>query len=494
MSRCDERENQWFPKTRKLCHNETMVAKALNAKQKSILQWISIGCPPEKEPANFKLSARMLEGHGLVKIKGRGAKWSATITPRGQRVLAGTECLVPPKKRGRKAGHHPLDREEAAVAQQHLAQHKPLPQREKADETVINDWVDQVVTKVLSDEFHRANFSIDSQTYDTVWKYVLKKVANDLRLTSHGAVITRETGGWRRVDTIAVQLCQESPMIIADYEALTSGRKRIGKYHRLVDSIMKSSKCNVQPENIPRAKRIVHVVLTEAEKRGWDVSMKEGRVEIHPPHGAGYTIMMREHYNTTERPPTKKEIDEHNRYSYRCDSPMKKFYEHTFTSRLILRVERYNERGYKDTVREPDRLNRAIADFFRAADFGSQWARVEAIYQKRQQDLRELKVAEAQRRAAKIHRERSYQQSLIERARRYQDFLLAQEYVAALKNDPALAHSEWATWAGENLETLNPRNYSEIPSVEPFRSWENSALIDSIVRQLSDNPDEWNSE
>lgn len=75
-----------------------MVAKKLNNRQIATLFWISQRCPSDiNPPASYKASARMLEGHGLVKVSGHGDSWNATITERGVRVLNEEEPLWQPK-------------------------------------------------------------------------------------------------------------------------------------------------------------------------------------------------------------------------------------------------------------------------------------------------------------------------------------------------------------------------------------------------------------
>lgn len=50
-----------------------MAAKKLNNRQIATLFWISQGCPSDiNPPASYKASARMLDGHGLVKVSGHG--------------------------------------------------------------------------------------------------------------------------------------------------------------------------------------------------------------------------------------------------------------------------------------------------------------------------------------------------------------------------------------------------------------------------------------
>ena len=64
-------------------------AKELTPRQRTVLQWVVDGCPTDPEvPSTYKTTARTLEGHELVKVKGHGKTWQATVTERGKRVLA----------------------------------------------------------------------------------------------------------------------------------------------------------------------------------------------------------------------------------------------------------------------------------------------------------------------------------------------------------------------------------------------------------------------
>lgn len=75
-------------------------AKELTPRQRTVLQWVVDGCPTNLEvPSTYKTTARTLEGHGLVKVKGHGKTWQATVTERGKRVLAGKEPLRKPKRK-----------------------------------------------------------------------------------------------------------------------------------------------------------------------------------------------------------------------------------------------------------------------------------------------------------------------------------------------------------------------------------------------------------
>lgn len=60
----------------------------LTDSQSAVLEWIKAGCPAgvydEDEHYSHRLSARALANRGLVKIRGHGPTWVATLTPRGE--------------------------------------------------------------------------------------------------------------------------------------------------------------------------------------------------------------------------------------------------------------------------------------------------------------------------------------------------------------------------------------------------------------------------
>lgn len=103
-----------------------MAAKELTERQKKVLEWILHGCVGNPPYETFKTTARMLEGHGLVKISGRGAAWKAVATKRGERVHDGTEALFV-KRRGKSAASS------VPVSQPHVPVKPPAPPEPKID-------------------------------------------------------------------------------------------------------------------------------------------------------------------------------------------------------------------------------------------------------------------------------------------------------------------------------------------------------------------------
>lgn len=91
-------------------------------RQVDTLRWIADGCPGEVTNA-LKISARALESRRMVKIRGRGAHWSAEILERGSTYLehgmfpdevAAEEALREAERAARQEEADRLDREAAS--------------------------------------------------------------------------------------------------------------------------------------------------------------------------------------------------------------------------------------------------------------------------------------------------------------------------------------------------------------------------------------------
>lgn len=64
----------------------------LNDRQVEVLRWIAEGTPKRDWPDwTHRTTAKALQARGLVRVRGHGSAWTATVTERGKRVLAGEE-------------------------------------------------------------------------------------------------------------------------------------------------------------------------------------------------------------------------------------------------------------------------------------------------------------------------------------------------------------------------------------------------------------------
>lgn len=63
-------------------------ADYLNMAQFDLLSWVSGGCQGGTyERTSYRVSARALHNHGLIRVEGRGPTWTAKITAEGMRLL-----------------------------------------------------------------------------------------------------------------------------------------------------------------------------------------------------------------------------------------------------------------------------------------------------------------------------------------------------------------------------------------------------------------------
>ncbi|WP_311474740.1 hypothetical protein [uncultured Corynebacterium sp.] len=154
--------------------------------------------------------------------------------------------------------------------------------------------------------------------------------------------------------------------LTGDPAPLVSGEKKVDKYHRGVAQVIQVTRTYTK-EGKARCKPVLHAILTEASKRGWelDSEIKRGAYYNHPDKtlfflltdtGARYELSVKEIYEAVQRPPTQAEIEAHERSSS-SNYPIKKFYAHIPTGRVEVSVGSFTR---KDTAVKPERLNEAI--------------------------------------------------------------------------------------------------------------------------------------
>lgn len=209
--------------------------KTLTAKQVLLLRWIAGGCP---EGANaddyYRISAAALRNRGLVKTSGRGPTWSATITEAGRDYLARVDGPDP-----------------------------PIPR--EANVSVTEQLVSDVVCAggVLRVP-RRGWYSADGIDYENRARVAARhgKVPNGKLLTV--TAIDRELE-IRLVDAPgrSYDRGELAPVVVPE---------RVRRYHPTARHFReRSERHEVSREQLARATRIIHVIATEAERRGWSV-------------------------------------------------------------------------------------------------------------------------------------------------------------------------------------------------------------------------------
>lgn len=191
-----------------------------------MLRWVADGCPTDPEvPHTYKTTARSLAGHDLVKVKGSGKSWKATITDRGSRVLAGKEPLRKPKrKRGSTYVPPPVSR--------------PVPMT--ATEQEINELAETLAAEL--------NASDDGWTTRRVTEQYRKDVLFPATALLRGPkkhllnrdlkVVAKCEFYYREPKLACVFYVEPDTWLTGDPAPLVSGEKKIGKYHPGVAQVM----------------------------------------------------------------------------------------------------------------------------------------------------------------------------------------------------------------------------------------------------------------
>ncbi len=209
--------------------------KSLNEKQIDVLRWIANGRPAGvMEGHAHRISTAALRTRSLVETSGRGAGWSATITASGHEYLK------------RAAGPN-------------------APKPRQASVSVAQQLVDEVIAAQGSLRVPRRSFR-DQEGVD---------YENRARLAErHGKV---HDGKRLRVTTVSPEELQID--FIDPPEGMPSARpvpvlQRGARHHPVVRQFKERTQYQeISRAALPRALRVLHALVSEAERRGHDAQL-----------------------------------------------------------------------------------------------------------------------------------------------------------------------------------------------------------------------------
>ena len=211
--------------------------KTLTEKQVDVLRWIQDGCPDGVMPDEFhRISAAALRTRELVTTSGHGPTWEAAITSAGREYLEQVDSSDPP------------------IARQ-------------PNVSVTQQLVDDVIAAGGSLRVPRHRWN-DPDRIDYARRVQiaqrLGKVPDGKRLE----VIWHDT-------ELEIRLEEASHMVTVELAPIAVP-ERIGRYHRAAREFRdRSERHEISREQLARATRIVHTIATEAETRGWEVSVPD---------------------------------------------------------------------------------------------------------------------------------------------------------------------------------------------------------------------------
>ncbi len=425
--------------------------QTLNERQLAVLEWVGKGCP-EGAFATYKTSCQALQNRGLAKVTRRGGVWNAVLTDAGRHYLA--------------HGTYPAPKGPVRA----LA----IPRLSKATAPRLSPGVPpqprKTYTDQLLEELEAAGGRILKSGPDaSAW---LSRAASASR--SGRIPKTQQLQWWKRREGVEIKLVDIPAWRLAVLEPVTVPA-RLTHPHAVVQAMQKAK----QPLGLTRpvqqrALRIVHALLTAAERNGHTCAAgtvgagpQHNRRLPHDPHFViktqGQTIEFRmvQEKDRSEHVATDKELAEAKK-SYWVRIPR---YDYTPSERL--RIELSGGQGHHGSqwVDSSDRpLEEQLAEIVHEIGLRGEAAerkRLADLEQARQKHLRwEAAMAEARDQYAEDYRVRQLdlQEAAWRRATRLRDYLeAARAHVAMLPPGPErTAAEEWLLWATEHVARAHP--------------------------------------
>ncbi|MEA3077913.1 MAG: hypothetical protein QOF60_2821 [Actinomycetota bacterium] len=216
--------------------------KTLTERQIEVLQWVAEGAPAvdEEEAQSRRISAAALRGRGFVTTSGRGPLWTATITP------AGTEYL-----------------------QKASATNAPTPRRpnELVTERLVADVIAAGGSLVIED-------APRGYGADVNWEHRVKLAQRHNKVPAGKHLVTNWINQRRdlQIDLIDApdgHVVDVTPVPVSDH---------VSRYHPFVTEFREQKEhLEVSRALLPRALRIFHGIVLEAERRGYAVGVVGNR-------------------------------------------------------------------------------------------------------------------------------------------------------------------------------------------------------------------------
>ena len=413
--------------------------KTLTDRQTMVLRWIEDDCPVGVMEGNScRISAAALRNRGLVKISGRGPTWSAAISEAGRAYL------------------EQVDRQTA-------------PLRKDANGSVTEQLVNDVIDAGGSLRVPRRSYRGEGVDYERRARLAERngKVPTGKRLTV--TVLPHAEIQIDMVDAPAGTTLDLRPVPVPDH---------VARYHPVVGAFRKPADYEVSRVVLPRVPRILQGLVTEAERRGYDVAIGAASAEdgfrrsTRPTNRQASVLITVSGYTAAvevseEGMPSLAYWEQQNRsYTYPFSGavnrlPPRSKYDAHGTGRLTLTI-RSPHTGSERPTRWSDRkswtVEEKLPELLREIEVRSAEYRHRLIEAERE-------AAERQRAweaAIELARERHAEQHRVEVLRDEVDRWHQAERIRAYCNAAASAYSDspdtaaWLEWAGRYTDGIDP--------------------------------------
>lgn len=467
-----------------------MAAKELTGRQKKVLGWIVDGCTGAPPYEAFKNTARMLEGHKLVKISGHGDKWKAVATKRGERVYAGTEPLVVNRKRRKN-----VDAKESPVPST-LKNPRPTPEPAKP-EVDLTPYVARIRQGIGESDLDVFSIVASIDEIDDFWLPAAAKLSRDRSWLSSSQVFDYEGRTFvysHEKPRFKAAVISIEPMKLVGWREILRGDKRVSKYNKKAVEAFGYYKRQFSSDVQLRVKRVLHVLFTEIELNGgrieietWYDSWSKEKVLRAVKLGFDFDLQelkFRERYNRVQREPTQEEIDDHNRWHE--GEKMRRFWEKIPNGQLVLEFRGMSAR---DSKKNSEAFADGIESYFKWHQIREFWKKTDYEIAGRERALRAKQYEFAKPIAAKTVAKDFYFDALYQRSQELKKFEAVCSYLEYVKRiEP---DSPWISWAEKYLDTFNPKYRLSMPNPPALDIKANAGLIEKIIDVLGRDESTW---
>jgi hypothetical protein len=210
--------------------------KTLTLDQIELLRWVEEGCPEGVyEGVYHRISVAALRNRGLVQVHGRGPSWSATITTEGREYLAEVDGPTPPVPR-------------------------------QANKPVTEQLIDDVVAAGGVLRVERGYGRSD-------WQQRVRQAIRHNKVPAGKRL--EYSSNWR--DDFAEIHLVDAPAGTTPVLLPVPVPERVARYHPTVQAVRKDKdRLEVSNAALPRASRVLHALVVEAERRQMTVSIPAG--------------------------------------------------------------------------------------------------------------------------------------------------------------------------------------------------------------------------
>lgn len=423
----------------------------LNPRQKDVLSRVASGEDVSSDPST-KHSARALHDRGLLAVTRRKGIWSAEVTDAGRFYLD--------------HGYHPErpqpDHDAPATARERPSERSNTGPRQPPHATArIAAERRRVATELIAklEETGRVDIAKPDEDTLAIWRKVVDFAKrHDMVPSGHAIFKFRMHTGDLRIELVKGVHPNAKPQQALHIDVPGV----IDQLHPLLARLSNpAAALGVSENQVPRALRIMHTVLTEADRRGYEtgwVDDIEFGAEIRTKELRLY-VTLREEHDKRDVLPTTEELAQSKHYAWQRFQPEERWVP---SGRLRLEVgTRHSrwDRGQWWADRKRWQLEDKIGEVVAAIDDRMQRERDRLQEEERAHQQRQCDWETAMTRARQLFHEDRRITALTNQLNAWDTARKIRDYCIALEAGPDAdepAQRQWSEWCRAYADRLDP--------------------------------------